>query len=920
MSDSTKIMGLAVLLVFSFLGADTWGSDPGAPDTVSISGGPLVVDQSNPLYLTIVNDEILGGYCLGFEFTEIGGGFAVFDSAVYINRMEDPSIFVLRILKYSNGDNHTGESPDTLIIGGDMYGGNTLPAGNDPIIAIYFTGLTPGSISIDSTFFPPAGNFLLCDPTGFSILPEFIPSQIDVLYGNPPPVISHLYDSSPVTAGETISFEIDAESPDDYPVELQIVSLTGFDDSTMAPVNAPILSSGDPANFSWVTTSNDIGIWKLVIEACDSTGTCASEAIILQVVEADEYILTFDQSGFTNTCYFSGLTHGNFDGDINLELVSAGTGQFSSPLLQIYDYQNNVWGLAYSWDGDGSIKYGPHTVYLNNDKIPDIILMAAFSANWYVEALVGDGDNGFSVVPGDNDGSCSRNITVAELTGDNYLDVASIWTDGVHIFAGDSNMQFTEHLFFSVTALGINSADFDNDGNNDLAVGCDDGIRIYLGDGAGGFDAGEFYSQTYGSIDIEVTNQGSDFNNDDIFDLCVSTPSQGGASSEMMIYLGNGDGTFEQHVERSVKGHIFGNCVGDFNSDGELDIAYVNGSQNHFAILFGDGDGSFTNEIRMTIPHTGPRYIDCYDYDLDGDLDIMAATVNPYDNRIFFFENGLDPDGFAMGGFDLFACNNADIELTSASGRVFNRNRNTMPSGEMYHCNLDSDNELDIMATMNVMEQEEYILQALPKPGSSRTNFTLEFDLNGQSYRLAHDIPMISEGYTFNICLGQNSPVYPRPGKYSYSNPPTFSWQGEGSFDFQLAADIDFYDIIISTIVNGNSYQYAEELPVTDITTYYWRIRPAGQPEFENRYVLNLLAGSPGDCGDANSDGNVNVSDAVFLINYVFINGDAPDPLQRGDANCDGSVNVSDAVVIINYVFAGGNIPCDTNGDGLPDC
>jgi glucose/arabinose dehydrogenase len=74
------------------------------------------------------------------------------------------------------------------------------------------------------------------------------------------------------------------------------------------------------------------------------------------------------------------------------------------------------------------------------------------------------------------------------------------------------------------------------------------------------------------------------------------------------------------------------------------------------------------------------------------------------------------------------------------------------------------------------------------------------------------------------------------------------------------------------------------------------------------------------DCGDANDDGSVNVSDAVWIINYVFIGGDPPDPLASGDANCDGSVNVSDAVWIINYIFIGGNAPCDTDGDGMEDC
>ncbi len=39
-----------------------------------------------------------------------------------------------------------------------------------------------------------------------------------------------------------------------------------------------------------------------------------------------------------------------------------------------------------------------------------------------------------------------------------------------------------------------------------------------------------------------------------------------------------------------------------------------------------------------------------------------------------------------------------------------------------------------------------------------------------------------------------------------------------------------------------------------------------------------------------------------------------------GDVNCDGVVNISDSVWIINYVFIGGNEPCDTDGSGEPDC
>ncbi|MCK5125885.1 MAG: dockerin type I repeat-containing protein [candidate division Zixibacteria bacterium] len=65
--------------------------------------------------------------------------------------------------------------------------------------------------------------------------------------------------------------------------------------------------------------------------------------------------------------------------------------------------------------------------------------------------------------------------------------------------------------------------------------------------------------------------------------------------------------------------------------------------------------------------------------------------------------------------------------------------------------------------------------------------------------------------------------------------------------------------------------------------------------------------------GDANGDGPTNVGDAVYLINYAFKGGPAPDCMSEGDANTDGSVNVGDAVYIINYAFKGGPTPvCGT--------
>jgi von Willebrand factor type A domain/Dockerin type I domain len=110
-------------------------------------------------------------------------------------------------------------------------------------------------------------------------------------------------------------------------------------------------------------------------------------------------------------------------------------------------------------------------------------------------------------------------------------------------------------------------------------------------------------------------------------------------------------------------------------------------------------------------------------------------------------------------------------------------------------------------------------------------------------------------------------------------------------------------------------------------TTYYFGepINPFGKsnpPEdmYFMKAVAELSSGEfsyfsdleapPYACGDANTDFAVNVSDAVFIINYVFVGGEAPAPLYIADANCDDAVNVSDAVYVINYVFVGGPVPC----------
>ena len=65
----------------------------------------------------------------------------------------------------------------------------------------------------------------------------------------------------------------------------------------------------------------------------------------------------------------------------------------------------------------------------------------------------------------------------------------------------------------------------------------------------------------------------------------------------------------------------------------------------------------------------------------------------------------------------------------------------------------------------------------------------------------------------------------------------------------------------------------------------------------------------PAGCGDVNSDGDINILDIVYLINYKYKGGAAPNPLNNADVNNDGEINILDVVYLINYRYKGGNEP-----------
>jgi hypothetical protein len=162
-------------------------------------------------------------------------------------------------------------------------------------------------------------------------------------------------------------------------------------------------------------------------------------------------------------------------------------------------------------------------------------------------------------------------------------------------------------------------------------------------------------------------------------------------------------------------------------------------------------------------------------------------------------------------------------------------------------------------------------------------------------------------------------PVSPEDGATINNATPTFVWSpvknpeaSDEFYEIEISADPGYsgtppyfhYDGLTST-----SFPMPE--PLTTPGIYYWHVNhydlagnASGYSASYNFTYVEYI------CGDANGDLEVNVGDAVFLINYVFKGGPAPDPIESGDANSDGQTNIGDAVYLIAYIFNGGPPPC----------
>jgi uncharacterized repeat protein (TIGR01451 family) len=195
------------------------------------------------------------------------------------------------------------------------------------------------------------------------------------------------------------------------------------------------------------------------------------------------------------------------------------------------------------------------------------------------------------------------------------------------------------NVFFGSAAWG----DYDNDGYLDvLLTGSDasfaDVTRIYHNQGNGTFSAA---AVTLPALSSGSTGRWGDYDADGDLDILLAGYS--GGSKIMRIYRNNGNSTFTDSGVANLIGVNYSSAEwGDYDNDGDLDIL-VSGQDASSKVvtkLYQNTGSSFSAAVGITF--TGVYYgsVAWGDYDSDGDLDIaLTGQDYNYNNYTRIYRN-----------------------------------------------------------------------------------------------------------------------------------------------------------------------------------------------------------------------------------------------------------------------------------------
>ena len=262
-----------------------------------------------------------------------------------------------------------------------------------------------------------------------------------------------------------------------------------------------------------------------------------------------------------------------------------------------------------------------------------------FNQDTMIDLLVAGGyDNQLLLVSGRGDGTFRsttdtypvggeiHGIIAQDFNRDGQLDLATanLNSDSISVVLQQTNGIFLEATSYEVGSQprAVKAGDFNKDGRIDLVTANFDGTLSLLRGrtGAPGMFAQDWPTLILGSNHTDVAV--GDFNADGNAD--IATLNYYGAS--LSVALGKGDGSFQTPTPPApeLNSGPASIVVEDFDGDGKADLAVGYDGGYRISVLRGDGDGTFQARTDIQTWEI-PWFIATGDFNFDGKADLVAA-------------------------------------------------------------------------------------------------------------------------------------------------------------------------------------------------------------------------------------------------------------------------------------------------------
>ena len=201
-------------------------------------------------------------------------------------------------------------------------------------------------------------------------------------------------------------------------------------------------------------------------------------------------------------------------------------------------------------------------------------------------------------------GVAPRGVALGDVDSDGDLDcvTANASEPGLSILRGIEGSGFEPAESIALPpAVDLVLAPLDDDATLDVAVAVGGlGVEVWRGDGTGGFTPAEHLLQGFGVGRVWAAHVDADA----ILDLVVFDLDLQVDQGRVGVLLGVGNAQYSAVQWTDFVPYAMDVAIGDADADGFLDVAIAHGLPEGVSVLFGTGDGSFTEQLDLALPTT----------------------------------------------------------------------------------------------------------------------------------------------------------------------------------------------------------------------------------------------------------------------------------------------------------------------------